>query len=98
MEDGIFPWSDLMAQLSWFKSLNNQFTKPLSPSLGVNRMWTKRSDHAPKSECADFIQYMVKKGSFENKLEFDHSFVFSYLHLLFRKKIIKNHYNNISLP
>jgi hypothetical protein len=35
MEDIIFPWSDLMAQLSWFKSLNNQFTKPLSPSLGV---------------------------------------------------------------
>ena len=30
MEDGLFPWSDLMVQ----------FTKSLGPSLGVDWMWT----------------------------------------------------------
>ena len=29
--------------------------KALGPSLGVNRMWTKKNDHAPKSECVDFF-------------------------------------------
>jgi hypothetical protein len=28
----------------------NQFTKLLGPSLGVNRMWIKRNDHAPKND------------------------------------------------
>jgi len=27
----------------------------LGPSLGVNRMWTKKNDHAPKSECVEFF-------------------------------------------
>jgi hypothetical protein len=31
-----------------------KFLKPLGPSLGVNWMWTKRSDHARKSECVCF--------------------------------------------
>ena len=31
-------------------------------------MWTKKSDHAPKSECADFFKYMPKKGTFERKI------------------------------
>ena len=49
MEDGLFPWSDLMVQLPWPDFLENQFTKPLGPSLGVNRMWIKKNDHAPRS-------------------------------------------------
>ena len=36
MEDGIFPWSDLMVQLPWFGFLKNQITKPLGFSRGVN--------------------------------------------------------------
>ena len=56
MEDGLFSWSDLMVQLPWSDFLKNQFTKPLGSSLGVNQMWTKRNDHAPKSECADFLK------------------------------------------
>ena len=40
MEDGMFPWSDLMVQLPWFDFFKNEFIKPLGPSLGVNRMWT----------------------------------------------------------
>ena len=35
LEDGMFPWSDFMVQLSWSNFLKNQFTKPLGPSLGV---------------------------------------------------------------
>ena len=55
MEDGLFPWSN-------FHGLVSQ--KSLGPSLVVNRMWTKRNDHASESACADI--YMSKKGSFEN--------------------------------
>jgi hypothetical protein len=32
-----------------------QFTKPLGLSLGVNYVWTKRNDHAPKFECVGFF-------------------------------------------
>ena len=35
--------------------------RALGPSLGVNRMWTKKNDHAPKSERADFLIH-VQKG------------------------------------
>jgi hypothetical protein len=45
MDNGIFPWSNF---------LKIQFPKPLAPSLGVNQMWTKRNDHAPKNKCDDF--------------------------------------------
>ena len=67
----------------------------LSPSIGVSQLWTKRNDHAPKSECADYFNICPKKGSFE-KLKFDHSFVFYYFHLLFfQKKSLKIYYSNI---
>ena len=94
MEDGLFSWSDFMVQF-----LKNQVTKSLGLSLHVNRMWTKRNDHAPKSECVFIFIYVLKKGKFE-KFRFDHSFVFSYLHLLFlpQKKSLKFDYNNIFLP
>jgi hypothetical protein len=69
MEDGLYPWSRFIVQLPWSNFLKNQFTKPLGPSLGVNQMWTKRSDHAPKSECADFLKkQLLKNGSFERKI------------------------------
>jgi hypothetical protein len=56
MEDGLFH-----APIS---SKIQSTTKPLGPSLGANRMWTKRNDHAPKNECANHLIYMSKKGSF----------------------------------
>ena len=45
----------------WFFFKKNQFAKPLGPSLGVNRMWIERNDHAPKSECADFFNICPKR-------------------------------------
>jgi hypothetical protein len=54
-----------MIQLFWthFLKKKNQFTKPLGPSLGVNRIWTKRNDHASKSECA-YVFNICPKGQF----------------------------------
>jgi hypothetical protein len=40
--------------------------RALGPSLGVNRMWTKKSDHAPKSEGVDFLIH-AQKGQFWKK-------------------------------
>ena len=45
----------------------NQFAKCLGPSLGVNRMWTKKNDHAPKNECADFLNICPKKENLKRK-------------------------------
>ena len=57
-----FPWLDMMVQLLWSDFLKKQITKPLGPSLGVNRMWIKRNDHAPKSERADFFNVSPKRA------------------------------------
>jgi hypothetical protein len=75
----------------------------VGPSLGVNKMWIKRNDHAPKSECVDYSNICPKKAVLEKiKIKFDHSLVSSWLHLLFpasrRRSSLKNYYNNISLP
>ena len=51
MKDGLFSWSDLS---------KNQFTKSLGLSLGVNWMWTKRNDHAPKIERVVFKKICLK--------------------------------------
>ena len=51
-----------------------QFPKPLGPSLGVKRTWTKRNDHTPKSECVDFAKYAQKGSCEKNKIKFDHFF------------------------
>ena len=53
MKDGLFSFSDFMVKLSWFDYLKFQFTKRLDLSLGVNQMWIKRDDRAPKGECVD---------------------------------------------
>ena len=41
--------------------------RALGPSLGVNRMWTKKSDHAPKSEGAYFSNTCPKRAILEKK-------------------------------
>ena len=67
MEDGLFSWSNLMVQLSRSYLKINKFMKPLGPSLGVNRMWTKRNDHAPKNECVGLIDACPKKAVLKPK-------------------------------
>ena len=89
MEDGLFHGSDFMVQLPWSDLLKtNQFTKPLGPSLDVNRMWTKRNDHAPKSECAylNFYFNMYQKGQFWEEKKKPQGWPFSCLRPLFLKK------------
>ena len=92
-----------MVQLPWPNLLTNQFIRPLGPSLGVNRTWTKRNDHAPKSECVDFFIIYVQKGSFEKKGKWSRSItlLLSLVLVFFpppKKIIYVFFYNNISLP
>ena len=82
-EVGPFPWSNFMFQLPWSNLRNNDFTKPLGPSL--NQMWTKRNDHVPRNTCANFFNTCPKKANLEKKIKFDHSLVFLCLHLLYLK-------------
>ena len=87
MEGGLFPWSDFIVQLSWSDFLKNQFIKPLDPSLDVNRMWTRMDDHAPKSECVDFLNICPKKIVLKKiknkKITFDHTLGFTTCFSLF---------------
>ena len=46
------PRYKFMVYTSRSEFLKKWFTKPLGPSLGVNRMWTKRNDHAARSGWA----------------------------------------------
>ena len=59
---GLTWWSNFHGPIS----LKNQLTKSLGPSVGVNRMWTKRYDHALKRECVDFFN-IVSKGQLWKK-------------------------------
>ena len=40
---------------SWSDFFTKNSIESLGPSLGVNRMWAKKNDHVPKSECANFF-------------------------------------------
>jgi hypothetical protein len=98
---GLWPFS--MVQLDGptsmvrFLQKSNKVTKPLGPSLG-RRMWTKRNDHAPKSECAHFLIY-TQKGNFEKTSSL--TILLSSLVFIFsspNKNSLKMYYNNIFLP
>ena len=65
---GFSQWSDFMVQLPWSDFLPNQFIKFLGPSPGVNRMWTKRNDHAIKSGSNIFPAYVQKWKFGKNKI------------------------------
>ena len=60
------PWTMKSDHARWpyfmVRYLKDQYTKSLGPSLGVNRLWTKMNDHAPKSECADFFNICRKRA------------------------------------
>ena len=99
LEDGLFAWFDLMVQLPWSDFLKNQFTKPLGPSLGVNWIWIKRNDHAPKSECVDLFFFNVQKGQFWKNSSL--TILLSSLVFIFSSRNyipLSFYYNNISLP
>ena len=92
MAHGVGPWKMVFFHdLTWWvdfhgpisKPKKNQFTKPLGPSLGVNRMWTKRCDHAPKTLLC--LIYVQKR----EKLQVWSIFVFSCLHFFSSLKQIK---------
>ena len=63
-------------EIPWSDFLKGQFIKLVGPSLGVCRMWTKRNDHAPKIECADFFNIYSKRIVLNFKLKFDFSLNF----------------------
>ena len=100
MDHEVIPWNMAfsMVQLPWSHFLKNQFTKLLGPSLGVNQTWTKRNDHAPKSECIRLFLIYVQKGQFWKKNQ-----VWSLFCLVFSPyslpptKSFKFYYNNISM-
>ena len=99
MDHKVWPWKMgfFRVQLPWFYILKDQFTECLGPSLVVNRMWTKKNDHAPKSECGNFLN-MPKKGTFGIKII--QVWPFSCLVFIFSSPIpfIKKYFNNISPP
>ena len=71
----------------------------MDSSLGVNRMWTKRNDCAPKSECVDFYNICPKRvflDFFPSSTILLSSLVFSFF--TSTKNPLKSHYKNISLP
>ena len=87
----------LMVQLPWSDFLTNQVTKPLGPSLGVNRMWTQRNDMHEKVNVVIFLIY-TQKRKFCKNFKLGRSLVFSCLHLLFpKKKPSEIYYKSVSL-
>ena len=52
----------LEVQLPWSIFSWKQFTKPLGLSLGVNRMWTKKNDHAQKVDVLKKINICSKRA------------------------------------
>ena len=89
MEDGLFPWSSLMVNILCSDFLKNQFTKPLGLSLGVNRMWSKKNDHAPKSECVDYLKIYAQKGHFWRKKNSSSTILLSSLGLHLSSFLVK---------
>jgi hypothetical protein len=40
-----------------------------APHKGINRMWTKRNDHAPKNECDNFFYICSKRAILKIKIK-----------------------------
>ena len=64
MDHEVGPWKMAFfhGPITMVRFLKNQYTKPLGPSLGVNQMWVKRNDHAPKSQCVDLFNVCPKRA------------------------------------
>ena len=71
MDHEVGPWimvffSGPSFMVRLLKKIGSKF---LGPSLGVNRMWTKNNDHAPKCECVDVFLIHARKGQFWKKIQ-----------------------------
>ena len=66
MDHEVGPWKRAYfnGPTSMVRLLKNSVLKALGPSLGVNQMWTKTNDHAPKNECADLKNKICPKKAF----------------------------------
>ena len=99
LDHEVGPWKMAfpMVQLPWSDLWRNQIMKPLGPSLGVNRMWIKRNDLAPLSECADFFGICPKRAILDKS---SLTILLSSLVFTFssKKKSLNFYFNNISLP
>ena len=64
MDDKVVPCQRAFfhGHTSMVQFLKNAFLKPLGPSLGINQIWTNKSDHAPKSGCADLFDICPKRA------------------------------------
>ena len=69
--------------------LINQFAENLGPSLGVNQIWMKRNDHAPKNACVGFFFIYVQKGQFWKEKKSSLTILLSSLVFFEIKKFIK---------
>ena len=77
MEDGLF-YVRVQGPILGVWLLKKVVLKALGSwaiSLRVNRMWTKKNDHTPKTECGKFLIH-AQKGQFWRKIKFDHFLVF----------------------
>ena len=95
MEDSLFLRFDLMVQLPWSDLLENQFIKPLGPSLGVNQMWIKRNEHAPKNGRAEFFLNICPKRAVFKKKSLTillSCLLLSCLHLLYPEKDFRSRF------
>ena len=87
MDHGRGPFSMVRVHgtTSMVRLLKKIVLKALGPSLGVNRMWTKKNDHAPKSAWADFFNTCTKRIFLEKNQVWPFSCLlldFTYLHFL----------------
>ena len=97
IEDGLFPWSDLMLQHPWSEFLQKSVYKAFGPLIRCKPNVDQGEWPCTKSECAKKINICPKRANLR-KVEFDHSFAFSCLHVLFpRKKSLNFDLNIISL-
>ena len=76
-----FPMVQLLKKTTTYKAFG--------PSLSINRVWTARNDHAPKSKCVDFLKTFAQKGQCWIKKKSYHI-----LSLSLRQKN-QDHYKNI---
>ena len=67
IEDGLCEWSEFMVRISWSDFIKKIILRVFNPSLGVNRMGTKKNEHALKSEFVDLIIIHARKGQFRKK-------------------------------
>ena len=95
MEDGIFSWSNFHGPISK-KTIYKAFGPLTRCKPNVDQKWMIM--HQKMNVLVFFNSCLTKAIVDFFKSKFNHSLVYSCLHLLFPKKFIEKYYNNISLP